>query len=196
MTEHSNAGRPKPTHDDATSSAPDPTAQASEAELADLPPAPPRPKDFQAAPKKRRFQGTVAQISGSLTLYKVFAFVTGIMLLILVAKMIMDYGFGYELYAGGTTLEGAENTLGFYPKDSVADGTGISYWIAVIHGWIYVLYVIFGFRLWYLMSWPLGRLIVIVLGGVVPFLSFIVERKIAGEVRKELEANPQAARRY
>lgn len=147
-------------------------------------------------PKKRRFAGTVDQISGSLTFYKIFAFVTGIMLLILVAKMIMDYGFGYELYAGGTAADGAANSLGFHPKDSVVDGTGISYWVAVVHGWIYVVYVIAGFRLWYLMSWKIGRLIVIVLGGVVPFLSFIVERKIAGEVRREIDANPDAARRY
>lgn len=147
-------------------------------------------------PKQRRFSGTVDQISGSLNFYRVFAFITGIMLLILVAKMIMDYGFGYELYAGGTTITGAENTLGFHPEGSVAGGQGISYWIAVIHGWIYVVYVIAGFRLWYLMSWPLGRLIVIVAGGVVPFLSFIVERRIAGEVRREVQENPQAARRY
>lgn len=147
-------------------------------------------------PKQRRFAGTVDQIRGSLVFYKVFAFITGIMLLILVAKMIMDYGFGYELYAGGTALDGSPNTLGFHPQESVSDGTGVSYWVAVVHGWIYVIYVIAGFRLWYLMSWKVGRLVVIVLGGVVPFLSFIVERKIAGEVRRELEQNPTAARRY
>ncbi|GAA1102586.1 MULTISPECIES: DUF3817 domain-containing protein [Nesterenkonia] len=155
----------------------------------DLPPAPPRPR-------QRRFGGTAAQIQGSLTFYKAFAFITGIMLLILVAKMIMDYGFGYELYAGGTTADGAENTLGFHPKDSVVDGTGISYWIAVIHGWIYVVYIIAGFRLWYLMNWKVGRLVTIVLGGVVPFLSFVVERKIAREVRVDMESNPEAVRRY
>lgn len=158
-------------------------------EESDLGTPPPRPK-------QRRFSGTVDQISGSLNLYRVFAFVTGIMLLILVAKMVMDYGFGYELYAGGATLDGTENSLGFHPDGAVVGGQGISYWVAVIHGWIYVAYVIFGFRLWYLMSWPVGRLIVIVSGGVVPFLSFIVERRIAGEVRREVEENPQAARRY
>ncbi|MGJ9406985.1 DUF3817 domain-containing protein [Nesterenkonia aurantiaca] len=155
----------------------------------DIPPAPPRPK-------QRRFGGTGAQIQGSLNFYKAFAFITGIMLLILVAKMTMDYGFGYELYAGGTTAAGAENTLGFHPKDSVVDGTGISYWIAVIHGWIYVIYIIAGFRLWYLMNWKVGRLVTIVLGGVVPFLSFVVERKIAREVRVDMESNPEAVRRY
>ncbi len=147
-------------------------------------------------PRQRRFQGTAQQIRGSLTFYKVFAFVTGIMLLILVAKMIMDYGFGYELYAGGVAPDGAENTLGFFPKESVTGGEGISYWTAVVHGWIYVIYVIAGFRLWFLMNWKVSRLLTIVLGGVVPFLSFIVERRIAAEVRREMEANPGAVRRY
>lgn len=152
-----------------------------------------------AAPKRpqtRRFQGTMQQISGSLTFYRIFAFTTGVMLLILVAKMIMDYGFGYELYAGGATAGGAENTLGFHPQGSVVEGTGISYWTAVVHGWIYVVYVIAGFRLWFLMNWKLSRLITIVLGGVVPFLSFVVERRIAAEVARDVDANPGAVRRY
>ena len=34
------------------------------------------------------------------------------------------------------------------------------------------------------------------LGGVVPFLSFIVEKKFHAEVEAELAANPQAASRY
>ena len=176
--------------DSRTGDSPRTDAPTTDPQVADdLPPAPPRPR-------QRRFGGTAAQIQGALKFYKVFAFVTGIMLLILVAKMIMDYGFGYELYAGGTTADGAENSLGFHPKDSVVDGTGISYWIAVIHGWIYVIYIIAGFRLWYLMTWKVGRLVTIVLGGVVPFLSFVVERKIAREVRADVASNPEAVRRY
>lgn len=147
-------------------------------------------------PKQRRFAGTVDQISGSLLFYKIFAFVTGVMLLLLVVKMVADYGFGLELYIGGMTVEGTSNTLGLYPEGSIQQGTAVSYWVAVVHGWIYVVYLIAGFRLWYLMSWTVGRLAVIVLGGVVPFLSFIVEKRISREVRRELEENPAAARRY
>ena len=185
----SRAGDSRPT-DAHMADAPMTGSSTSGSDMADdIPPAPPRPR-------QRRFGGTAAQIQGALKFYKVFAFITGIMLLILVAKMIMDYGFGYELYAGGTTAEGAENSLGFHPQDSVVDGTGISYWIAVIHGWIYVIYIVAGFRLWYLMSWKVGRLVTIVLGGVVPFLSFVVERKIAREVRADVASNPEAVRRY
>lgn len=165
------------------------SAEPTEEELAAVGPAPQRPR-------KRRFQGTAQQISGSLTFYKVFAFITGIMLLLLVAKMIMDYGFGQEIYIGGTTASGAENTFGVHPDGAVTGGQAVSFWVAVVHGWIYVIYVIAGFRLWYLMNWRFSRLVMIVLGGVVPFLSFIVERKIASEVHGEMQANPEAVRRY
>lgn len=161
----------------------------SDPEATDLGAPPPRPR-------QRRFAGTVDQISGSLTFYKVFAFVTGIMLLLLVVKMVADYGFGLELYLGGVTTDGDSNVFGLYPQGGVEDGTAVSYWVAVVHGWIYVVYIIAGFRLWYLMSWTLGRLAIIVLGGVVPFLSFVVERRISREVSRELAENPTAARRY
>lgn len=157
--------------------------------LAELPPAPPRPAS------KRRFQGTAQQIRGSLTFYKVAAYVTGVMLLLLVVKMVADYGFGLELYIGGT-IDGESQTLGLHPEGAVADGTAVSYWIAVVHGWIYVIYIFAGFRLWFLMNWKLTRLLTIVLGGVVPFLSFVVERRIAGEVHQEMVSNPEAIRRY
>ena len=147
-------------------------------------------------PRRRRFQGTAQQISGSLTFYKIFAFITGIMLLLLVAKMIMDYGFGQEIYIGGTTADGTDNSVGIHPDGAVVGGQAASFWVAVVHGWIYVVYVIAGFRLWYLMNWRISRLVMIVLGGVVPFLSFIVERRIAAEVHGEMQANPEAVRRY
>ena len=157
--------------------------------LADLPPAPPRPA------AKRRFHGTAQQIRGSLTFYKVAAYVTGVMLLLLVVKMVADYGFGLELYIGGT-IDGESQALGLHPEGAVTGGTAVSYWVAVVHGWIYVIYIFAGFRLWFLMNWKLTRLLTIVLGGVVPFLSFVVERRIAGEVHQEMASNPEAIRRY
>ena len=41
-----------------------------------------------------------------------------------------------------------------------------------------------------------NELIVMALGGVVPFLSFIVERRIHRETLAQLRENPQATRRY
>ena len=41
-----------------------------------------------------------------------------------------------------------------------------------------------------------NALIVMALGGVVPFLSFIVEKRIHAETLAQLDANPQATKRY
>lgn len=158
---------------------------------ADLPAPPPRP-----GREKRRFAGTHAQIRGALGFFKVAAWVTGIMLLLLVIEMIAKYGFGNELYAGGTTATGAENTLSFQPEDSVLDGFNLSIAVLIAHGWMYVVYLVAAFRLWTLMRWPAMKLFVIALGGVVPFLSFIVEHRVHRQTLQELAEHPEAVRRY
>jgi hypothetical protein len=56
-----------------------------------------------------------------------------------------------------------------------------------VHGWFYVVYLFSDFTLWSRMRWPFVMFILIALGGVVPFLSFIVEYYVARQVRRELE---------
>ena len=50
--------------------------------------------------KKRRFGGTEAQIRSALKFYKVLAYMTGTMLLLLCAELIARYAFGQYLFAG------------------------------------------------------------------------------------------------
>lgn len=159
-------------------------------EQQNLPTPPPRPKP------ERRFGGTQRQIRSALGFYRFTAYITGIFLLLLVGEMIAKYAFGTELYVGGTTLDGASHGFGFAPTDAVLDGVNLSIGVLIVHGWLYVLYLIADFRLWTLMNWPASRLIVIALGGVVPFLSFIVEAKVQKEVKAELVNAPQAIQRY
>jgi hypothetical protein len=159
---------------------------------ADLPAPPPRPgKD---AP--RRFAGTHQQIKSALTMYKICAWITGIMLLLLVFEMIFKYGFGTELYAGGTLVDGSANGLSLQPEDSVTGGFNLSIAVLIAHGWLYVVYLVSAFRLWSLMRWNGMRLLLIAGGGVVPFLSFIVEARVHRETLQELEEHPEALRRY
>jgi integral membrane protein len=61
---------------------------------------------------------------------------------------------------------------------------------------MYVVYLVSNFRLWSLMRWPFSKMILLALGGVIPLLSFIVEKKFHAEVEAELAANPQASKRY
>lgn len=97
--------------------------------------------------------------AAALRRYRVMAVVTGVMLLILVAEMTIKYGFK----AG----------------DDVMQWIG---WIPFAHGWIYVIYLITVYDLWSRMRWGFNRLWVMVFGGVVPVLSFVVEKRTHGWV--------------
>ena len=148
---------------------------------------------------RRRFGGTAAQIRGALGFYMVWAWISGTFLLLLVAEMITRYGLGYDLVAGGTDRATGETVaLGWQDLEleNLAGGVNISTWILIVHGWFYVVYLISCFRIWTLMRWPFPQLVVMALGGVVPFLSFVVERKIHASTTAELRANPKAAKRY
>ncbi|MDQ0800460.1 DUF3817 domain-containing protein [Arthrobacter sp. SLBN-112] len=149
--------------------------------------------------KKRRFGGTEAQIRSALKFYKVMAYLTGTMLLLLCAELVARYGFGQYLFAGGTSaLTGQPFGFGFADAEpqAVLNGVNVSVIVLIVHGWMYVVYLISNFRLWSLMRWPFLKLVLLALGGVVPFLSFIVEKKFHAEVEAELAANPQAPQRY
>lgn len=94
----------------------------------------------------------------SLTRYRVFALATGVMLLLLCLELVVKYGF----------LDG---------RSSAWDV------ISYVHGWVYFVYLITVADLWSKLRWPLGRLVVLVLCGVVPLLSFWAERRVVADVR-------------
>lgn len=110
----------------------------------------------------------------ALKLYQILATITGIMLLCLVAEMVMKYGF---------QLNGADDPTNWTTARPV-----IGSWVAVVHGWIYVAYLITVFNLWSTMRWGFGRLAVMVLAGVVPVMSFIVEARASHWVKQDLPA--------
>lgn len=145
------------------------------------------------AGKKRRFGGTHAQIRSALSFYKVLAYATGVMLLLVVVEMVAKYGFQSEIVAGGSA-----GALGLVNEAEVdaAGGFNLSTAVLIVHGWLYVVYLIADFRLWQFMRWPFSRFVLIALGGVVPLLSFIVEKRIHRSVEEELEAHPEARSRY
>nr|WP_030528798.1 DUF3817 domain-containing protein [Phycicoccus jejuensis] len=102
-----------------------------------------------------------------LTFFKVMAFIVGIGLLVLVVEMVLSYGF---------QMRGQDNPLYWWPQP---------------HGFIYMVYLVATALLGFKVGWPLGKMVLVMLAGCVPFLSFWVERKVAGEV----EASLAAARR-
>lgn len=104
--------------------------------------------------------------SGALGRYRVMAFVTGTLLLIVTVNVILKYivGIDNERYLEVASV------------------------IAIIHGWVFVIYAATCLHLWMRMKWRLGRLATMVAGGVVPVMSFIVERKVRSEVIAKLAA--------
>lgn len=152
-------------------------------------------------------------IRGALKFYQVCSIITGIGLVLLLAEMILKYTpLHVELFAGGSggflwlapVIAGPDCQWFslFFPwidqceMLSAGDGFNISLFILVAHGWFYVVYLFACFRIWSLMRWPFSRFIVLALGGVVPLLSFIMETRVAREVKtylaqRELAESPE-----
>ncbi len=120
------------------------------------------------------------RIRGALKFYQVASVITGVLLLLLCTEMILKYVFKLELELGGP-----QGFLAFVPIDTVT-AVNLSTGILIVHGWFYVVYLFSDFRLWSLMRWPFSRFIIIALGGVIPFLSFFLEVRIAREVKAYL----------
>ena len=77
--------------------------------------------------------------------------------------------------------------------ESTGQGVNISLLILMIHGWFYVVYLLACFRVWSLMRWPFGRLLLLAGGGVVPFLSFFMEFFVVRDVRAYLATREERA---
>jgi integral membrane protein len=130
---------------------------------------------------------TIPLIYSALKFYRVGAYITGTFLLLLVVEMITKYGF-HEVYQ----LGGSSGFIGLVPEESgpnahdFVTGVNLSIGILIVHGWFYVVYLIACFQVWSRMRWPFARFVLMALGGVVPFLSFIAEHFVAKLVRAEL----------
>ncbi len=95
------------------------------------------------------------QVGSALRRFKVMAVVVGIGLLILCVELVLHYGFDNESLA----------------------------WWSPIHGLLYLLYLVTTVDLGLKVRWPLTKIVGVMLAGVVPFFSFVMERKVAREVQ-------------
>jgi len=130
----------------------------------------------------------IPQIRKVLKFYRVSSYVTGVFLLLLMItwgiRRLPFLGFDLWLFGpnGFLTLE----SYGVEGEGLPTTGLNLTVWILIIHGWLYVVYLIADFRVWTLMRWPVTRFLFIALGGIVPFLSFYTEAKFAKLAEKEL----------
>ncbi|MFI6729425.1 DUF3817 domain-containing protein [Streptomyces sp. R-74717] len=91
-----------------------------------------------------------------LTRYRVMAYVTAVMLLVLCTCMVFKYGF--EM------------------------GKDLTLVVSQIHGVLYIIYLIFAFDLGSKAKWPVGKLLWVLISGTIPTAAFFVERKVVREV--------------
>jgi integral membrane protein len=115
-------------------------------------------------------------IRRTLAVYKVSSIITGIFLLGLVVMMVCRYGFGVDIEFGG-----ASAGLALTDKEAIT-GFNVSIALLSIHGWLYVVYLACDFVLWRTMRWSFGRFVWIAMGGIVPLLSFFLERQVPRRV--------------
>ncbi|SDD67983.1 DUF3817 domain-containing protein [Streptomyces prasinopilosus] len=103
-----------------------------------------------------------------LTRYRVMAYVTGVLLVLLTFGMIGKY---------------------LLDMDGAADFTQM---VSIAHGWLYVLYLVFAFDLGSKLKWPVKKQIWVLLAGTVPTAAFFVERRISRELEAAAAADAPA----
>jgi integral membrane protein len=119
--------------------------------------------------------------------YKVSSIITGTFLLLLCVMMFTRYVLLVDI-----ELLGPFGFLALTPKESIT-GINLSLVILTIHGWLYVLYLACDFAMWRLARFSFGRFLFIALGGVVPLLSFFLERRVPRLVEDRIAAATAAS---
>jgi integral membrane protein len=104
-------------------------------------------------------------VESALKFYRVMAYIVGVMLLLLCAAMVVKYGFG------NSTLVAV---------------------VGPIHGFLYVIYLMAALHLGLKTRWSVGYLLLVLIAGTIPFLSFVVERNVTTRVRGQMATAPAA----
>jgi integral membrane protein len=102
-------------------------------------------------------------IRQALLRYRVLAYATGVLLLLLTLNVVLKYVF---------------------------DQKGMGAWVAIAHGWLYLVYVVVAVDLWFRTRLPTSRMLLVVLAGTVPGMSFVAERWVRRQVEPLLEPAP------
>jgi integral membrane protein len=102
--------------------------------------------------------GSAHRVEARLLGYRILAYATGVMLLVLAASVVLHRVFGDERLT----------------------------WVGPVHGFLYMGYLVATALLGTSMGWRTTRLVWVALAGMIPLMSFVAERKITHEVRGQL----------
>lgn len=101
------------------------------------------------------------RVAGWLVGYRIAAYATGVMLLVLTASMVLRYGFGDERLV----------------------------WSGPVHGFLYMGYLVATVLLGTSVRWRPTRMLLVALAGTIPLMSFVAERSVTREVRGGLSGS-------
>jgi len=105
-----------------------------------------------------RTGGRANQVATRLIGYRIAAYATGVMLLVLTTSVVLHYGFGDQRLA----------------------------WSGPVHGFLYMGYLVATLLLGTAVRWRPLRMLLIALAGTIPLMSFVAERSVTREVRRQL----------
>ncbi|HEV8013113.1 MAG TPA: DUF3817 domain-containing protein [Pontimonas sp.] len=117
------------------------------------------------------------RLQTALKWYRIAAWITGILLILLAVEIIAKYGFGSEV-----EMFGDQGLFALVPNDTV-QAFNLSQAIVIAHGWFYVVYLFTSFRVWTILRWPFWRFLWLASGGLFPVLSFVIEHYATKAVR-------------
>lgn len=113
-------------------------------------------------------------------MYRAASSITGVLLILVCVEMFLKYILGVQVFAltGGALVE-------LYHVDvPEPSGLNLSVMTLIFHGWFYVFYLWSDLYLWSKVRFGFALFIVIALGGVVPLMSFVVERYVYKKLSK------------
>jgi integral membrane protein len=128
-------------------------------------------------PTDGRARPTAGSLTGPLTRYRVLAYATGVFLLLLTLHVIIQVT---QWQSDDIPYSQAEGLGKWIPGGDV--------WIPATHGWLYLAYVIASVDLWLRTRLSVTRMVLVVLAGTVPGMSFIAERWVTGKLRPMIAA--------
>lgn len=122
--------------------------------------------------------------------FKISSYVTGVFLMLLMITWgIRRLPFlGFDLWLAGPNGFITFESYGVEGEGLPTTGINLTVLILIVHGWLYVVYLLIDFRMWTLMRWSFLRFALIASGGVVPMLSFFTEAYYAKVAKQEIEA--------
>lgn len=97
-------------------------------------------------------------IQARLLAYRIAAYATGVMLLVLTTSVVLHRVFGDDRLT----------------------------WVGPVHGFLYMGYLVATVLLGTSMGWRTTRMVLVALAGMVPLMSFVTERSVTREVRSRL----------